>query len=140
MGWEFYVLHLCYVLQAYKLFNTLKFGSEHYCLGLKSGQSCCYSWKTRLFFFFLRPSDAYPYPSKQKIPSRKHNHDEEAATNVGTFELINCKEVQTGALCFILAYEFVSLNLFEVSPFHTTYAMGDDLIVFWLIICIGICV
>lgn len=30
---------------------------------------------------------------KQKMSSRKHIHDEEAATNVGTFELINCKEV-----------------------------------------------
>lgn len=30
---------------------------------------------------------------KQKISSRKHIHDEEAVTNVGTFELIDCKEV-----------------------------------------------
>ncbi|KAF8393172.1 hypothetical protein HHK36_021413 [Tetracentron sinense] len=29
---------------------------------------------------------------KQKTPCRKHNRDEEAATKVGTFELINCKE------------------------------------------------
>ncbi|XP_044471574.1 TBC1 domain family member 15 isoform X2 [Mangifera indica] len=34
----------------------------------------------------------------EKIPSRKHNHDEEAATNVGTFELINCKELDKQTL------------------------------------------
>lgn len=31
-------------------------------------------------------------PFKQKL-IRKHKHGEEAATNVGTFELINFKEV-----------------------------------------------
>ncbi|KAK6273263.1 hypothetical protein POUND7_010346 [Theobroma cacao] len=38
----------------------------------------------------------HPMPTstlvKQKAPYRKHNHDDEAATNVGTFELIDFKE------------------------------------------------
>lgn len=38
---------------------------------------------------------------KQKTSHRNENRDEEAATNVGVFELVNCKEVQQGALGFI---------------------------------------
>ena len=38
---------------------------------------------------------------KQKIYCLKHNHVEEAATNLGTFELISCKEVLKGAFCLI---------------------------------------
>ncbi|XP_022749653.1 TBC1 domain family member 17-like isoform X2 [Durio zibethinus] len=36
-------------------------------------------------------SPVTPDPLK-RVPYRKHNHDDEAATNVGTFELINFKE------------------------------------------------
>jgi hypothetical protein len=38
---------------------------------------------------------------KQKFSCMKHNHVEEAATNLGTFELINVKEVLKGAFCLI---------------------------------------
>lgn len=37
-------------------------------------------------------------PVKQKISYMKHNLVEEAATNLGTFELINYKEVLKGTL------------------------------------------
>lgn len=42
----------------------------------------------------------------------KYNHGEEAATNLGTFELINFKEVLKGAFCSILVSGFVSQFLF----------------------------
>lgn len=38
---------------------------------------------------------------EQKVPYREHNRDGEAATNVGTFELISYKEVDKGALVLL---------------------------------------
>jgi hypothetical protein len=40
-------------------------------------------------------------PIKRNISYMKHNHVEEAATNLGTFELIDSKEVLKGAFCLI---------------------------------------
>lgn len=52
---------------------------------------------------------------KQKVQCRKQNHDEEAVTTVGNFELVDSKEVPEEPLVNynVLSFPFKCLLLFQ---------------------------